>query len=404
MADVRLIADGAQLARVVYATTVTVLLLSSPYSSETPSALTALSQAADLISCPSVQYVQFSLHPGSVVHPPRRWFPFVDPTDAVLNLTSVPRFFPCVRLFHIEKRPFVREFRSALDPVLLAAFVSSACGVEVRFPHVLSRDEFGAGVRAGARGVLLIANSPHARFNTDWLPLAHAVANAVARRSRWVFSVVDSQKDVLFARRVANNSLLFVSLSEDKAVLYDVARFPALDVFAVMARFERLPSRTGVRHGRLARSMPLAFFDGVSAARRLLDFATSWVSLSSLLDADYSHAERRPSVLWVVVMQTWCAYCQRLLPVYEHLSKISSMARVDVDVLFVEHVDALPPAFDRLVDGFPTVLRVEQFGGVRELTEYVGLHSTEALIDEHCEEQGAALSAALGALHVVSWA
>ncbi|KAI0563761.1 hypothetical protein FGB62_34g13 [Gracilaria domingensis] len=353
-ADVQLIADGAQLASSLFTTTVTVLLLSSPFSSETESALTTVSHAAALTSCPSVQYAHFSMSPGDTVETPRRWFSYTNgAVPVVKNLTEFPPLFPFVRLFQAHPHPFVSEFRGSFDAFVLARFISDACGVDMDFPPALSRDDFARAVRSRAFGVLLIVPMRKGRLRDEHRRLAFAVADAVKNSYLWwELSLVDSEKDPLFAQRVAHESLLFVHLPSDKAVLHPLSRVSAHQIASLMRSFEQAPPRTLVREVSLKPSKQLSYFEHLSDAKAVLRHPQSRISLSAFLQADYSAPATRSSVLWVLVIQTWCAYCQRILPVYQQFARIAFTAHVDVDVLFVEQVDVLPPFLDRLVDGY----------------------------------------------------
>lgn len=113
----------------------------------------------------------------------------------------------------------------------------------------------------------------------------------------------------------------------------------------------------------------------------------TFVSLQSWLNYNYDTRQQKPLLLWVVVYQTWCAFSQRLLSLYNRFAKLVQTVDmeidVDVDVLFIEDCSELPNWIDHLVDGFPTILLLRQWHHWSSVIEYREPHQLSQLVDFH---------------------
>lgn len=383
--------NATQLLRALYATSITVLLLTTPYTSETPAAQQALSRAAELANCSRTQYISYFLRLNDTVLPPQRsWF-FSTPPAPPANLTFVPPFFPHIRVFKNRQHPAVRDYHDAFDVYSLAAFLADVCGARRSFPSFSSRDEFAAGVlRKGMMGALMVVPMVNGHIKEDDLRVAGNISEEVQRRKRWAFSVVDSEKDVLFLRNVPDRSLLMVDLRRDLAVVHALRDVKTQNVSLLFDRFEST-TRTKQTQYSVVKSSHLKYFALFTGSSPLLDYPTSYIPLSSFIRAEYNQQQTEPAVLWVVIYQSWCAYCQRILPTYRRFSSIVSSSGVDVHVLFVDNVDELPSFLNDLVDGYPTVLRIESLRGVIDVRERRYAHRLDLLISDHCDKQRDAL-------------
>ncbi|PXF40809.1 hypothetical protein BWQ96_09467 [Gracilariopsis chorda] len=392
--------SATELLRALYATSITVLLLTTPYTSETPAAEQALSRAAALVNCSRTQYLSYYLRLNETVLPPRRsWF-FSTSPDPPTNLSFVPPFFPHIRVFKNQQHPVVRDYRGAFDVYSLAAFLADVCDSPRSLLSFSSRDEFAEGVRRGMMGVLMVVPMKNGRFREDDLHVAESVSDVVQRRKGWVFGVVDSENDVLFLRNVPDRSLLMVDLRRDLAVVHALSDVKTQSVSLLFDRVEGIADKKRSQH-RFVRSSHLKYFEPFASSSPLFDYPTCYISLSSFLRAEYHQQQVEPSVVWVVVYQSWCAYCQRILPTYRRFSSTVSSSDVDVHVLFVDNVDELPSFLDDLVDGYPTVLRIELLRGVMDVRERLYGHRQDLLISDHCDRQSDALNRTAGVLDLL---
>lgn len=128
-----------------------------------------------------------------------------------------------------------------------------------------------------------------------------------------------------------------------------------------------------------------AYFDKTATWQPHFEYAMDRPSLGGLLEGVFEKSDE--AIAWVIVYQSWCAFCQRIMPCYQRFSKLVKLSRVDVQVLFVSNLHSLPPYIDHLVDGFPTVLMLRRVGSWTSAEEYIGRHRVSALVEMHDEKK-----------------
>lgn len=209
----------------------------------------------------------------------------------------------------------------------------------------------------------------------------------------WVVSVVDNLIDIDLARRLhlKNSdsvvSLLLVNTKAEYTRLVEHNHETSLGTLITIFRNFRenkvLPSGTPVaRHADMSKQ------HYVERAERILSYYNEpgeWkhhfaplqcrVSLRDWLDGRFHRAQRGESITWLVVYQPWCAFCQRVLPIYRHFATLVQRAGVDVHVVMIQGCQGLDHWIHELVDGFPTVVLLRRSGFWNSAVEFLAPHS-----------------------------
>lgn len=210
-----------------------------------------------------------------------------------------------------------------------------------------------------------------------WRTLAAGVAEDAARHGPrpWALTVVDTSRYRQFAERhgilpdTPDPALLLVGASSDRAVISRAMPRDAEAAAEVLRRFQ-----SGGR-GKIA---PLGGRKTLHAGAVRAAGKARLVRGDSVRATVSKEVERGGDV-WLVVHEASCGFSQRASAVVRAFGE----ARPGVVVVQVADVERLPEEVDRLVDGFPTILRpvVGSCGEGRcEFVEYDGPVTMEDLL------------------------
>lgn len=215
--------------------------------------------------------------------------------------------------------------------------------------------------------------------------------------SSWVISVVDAATDTNFVQSIGITTL---DLSNISLIAVD----PLRDNMRIITCDERcsLPSWLHQTLGRFCtqkREAQSFHPPSPSSQSRLLSFVhkpnylschlqpvQSYLSLNDWINFSYNGEMAKPLMIWLVVYQTWCAFCQRILGLYERFATMvqnEDTADLDVYVVLNSNCSLLPEWIDGLVDGFPTILLLRQWKQTSTIEEYKAPHDLTTLKQFH---------------------
>lgn len=290
--------------------------------------------------------------------------------------------------------------------------------------RLLSKDEFAKALDTNATakntgsakmvGIMVLLHgglqSMLERHDSVWQLISTTVsASTWQNKLQWLLTVVDSQSHVNLVQRlgvyniVSQNGIALVLLNgaaDENKVLHLTTNIESvqclteeLESFA----YHKSSSDTGCR------MKPAHRLDNLEVERKqfermvellqtlpkpavwrtYFDVDQSRISLVDWLRGNYKNEETTQTMVWVVVYETWCAFCQRHLGVYKKLKAMVEKAGVVVEVVIIEGCAGLSGWMDAMVDGFPTVLIIRSLGRQTQVDEYKGEHEIGALIHEH---------------------
>lgn len=405
--------DAAEVVNRIPLTAVTVVLLTALWSSETNEVRVALQKASELVDCASVSYYELDVQIKEVHRAVPQLEPYVlsnlwqraatppkkrDNSMAVFNVTRSIPYFPCIRLF-MNSTATAHTFEDDMSAVALARRIEFECGKVsgvsggesqmgrmTRYVTPISKDEFAQhmhGRNHATMGALYFDSGGIAGDLSKWDVLAQAVSN---RGGGWVVSIVDAEKDVEVGRRngARGGDVALVHFVKGSRQTFSMR--VADDVAAVERVLERFESGLegdksasgGVRRSRILLA-PFRRASIGSGAQQLGGMC--YMGLGDALDGGEGKEAEAASVVWIVVYQRWCAFCQRVMPVYQGAEARLRRMNVDAHVLLVEQVSELPIGIDALVDGFPTVIRAVVWRAQWHAHEYIGQHSIAQIIE-----------------------
>lgn len=146
------------------------------------------------------------------------------------------------------------------------------------------------------------------------------------------FVLVDSEQDRVYATTGENNW-------DDRLRMFELDKVSEI-------RRVRLPQLRRV----------LSYFERPCRACVYLRRPRSFVSLRSFVGDSYGR-DSGVATAYIFIVARWCAFCQRVLPMYERY--IARLQQDCVGVLVDEvHVDDMPEWLESRVEGYPTVLRI----------------------------------------------
>lgn len=197
----------------------------------------------------------------------------------------------------------------------------------------------------------------------------------------WVLTVVDSLRYTQLAERmhvdIASSlpSVILLDAKEDKVrrLSANVAAADASRTVATeMRAFAEAPGGTSELVYSAASSVPTDGKHPLLLNDNLKDMAGNRPHFEARSDG------QRTSI-WIVIHQPWCGFSQRALPVFTAFAEKAREMALDVCVLQLTNLDNLPGQVDALVDGFPTVVRLNGTGA-KEAEEYKGPHRVGELL------------------------
>lgn len=359
------------------------------------------------------------------------------------NITSAIKWFPAVQLFTNQTgyvRPFrytesfdeetmvlhLKQFCESDDILLPSQLDSNTKSVEQSYSpiRILSKDEFARAMHDSSQhrkqelGMLIIVAGGlpllTKRHETAWRVISTAINSSNSQNSfDWVLTVLDSKSHTNMAYRLGalnitdHNGIAVVLLNRrtDEVEIVDFAsvadtviRF--YDVITSFAREKPLSNNTHVnpvqdvstKHMIDIRINAENSDERKLQLLRVINRPNAWqehfseeqdrVSLVDWLRGNYGTKEVTGSMVWIVVYERWCAFCQRHMGVYRRFKNMVKDAHVPVEVMMVEGCHKLSNWMDGMVNGYPTVLKLRSFGSYLFVDEYTGEHKIEALLGE----------------------
>lgn len=436
------LSDATELVSRLPFSAITVVLLTAFWSFETEEARHALNVASTLVDCGSlsVSYYEIpvsihEIHASAATLPPWSHVPWSEARRTALaarNVTHNVPWFPAIRVFRDDESGVSPHTHvDSFAPGALASHIELHCrqsarelrriegwhgGKEAereteltrlcRYTTPVSKDRFAREmgkdvfrslgvlflVRGGAKGIV-------DRWKDRWDKVARAVGDINRGkvenqdlRQRWVVSIVDMEKEGEIAVRNGADAG-----GEPSVVLVDIGRDSTAtkviggdlsweEVREALVWFERgiekvvarrKGSRVRDREGRV-----LGFFDRPAVWREFFSRECT-LCLSSYLERDVptSWTGGCDGAVVVVVYAGWCGFSQRALPAYHRLR--SRGGKPEVVLVSSEEMDKLPAYLDEMVDGFPTVIIVQEDGEARvRVEEYIGPHRVDEILAE----------------------
>lgn len=364
-------------------TTLTVLLLTANWSSDTDSARKAIIETEGYVPCTSLQFLELDVSEHLLTHPDP---PDEEDLDPVTRLTAHPPYLPFVRVLHnlsnhsdhaIHETPLehfnnqtIRDYYS-VDPLPLAHFLSSLCQSSVPFPHISTRDELSTAIHAGEKAAVLIDHEP---FTKAWNS-----SYDILTRAAYTISYALAGKDDPF---IATHSAPIpgVVLIDAKLDRYRVVDVSISDLDIAVEQFDRGSPVWQTEQVSPVRA--LRYFQRPAVWREYFERVTP-MGLSGFLGERATHAGGKQSVLLVFVIDQSCAFCQRSLPEFEaFLTEVREVPNTYGEIVQVEE---LPGWLDPYVDGFPTVLLLREvdtgMGVWSRAAEYFGRREVSAFMD-----------------------
>lgn len=354
MATVTHLANSQNLTAALPLAQLSLVLFTATWSYDSLAAISSLQTVASAFPPSSLPpYIAFYTLPIPItqVHATQPtqnlWFPT---TTTPVNATAHIPWFPSLRLFAAHKSftfgdtftpPAIRAFILAVAHTVLAPSPSLTAATALlpraRSPTELSPDSlthlFFHPTAAPHRAALLFLPTPPSRAHTAlWRSLLTATTSANLNSSHprpWAASIISTARYALFA---ANFNLSHTGLVLLDAVSDDLLVTP-------------LPRDVP----RLLRAFPPPRAPG-AAVRAAVEAAV----------ADGGD-------VWVIVHEVSCGLSQRARAVLRELQ-----ARTSAVVVEVGAGQALPTEIDRLVDGYPTLLRPVCWVGGCVFEEYHG--------------------------------
>lgn len=298
--------------------------------------------------------------------------------------------------------------------------------------RLLSKDEFAKALEAAAAAeykasgkiigmaVVLEGGLPSllGRHSKAWEAIATSVlADTWHKKIEWVITVVDSLSHANLVQRVGVadivswNGIALVLLDggadETKVIKLTTDIASVRCVTEVLESFVyRKNSISAICRPNQAHREDSTRIEGRTISKEMqllqtLQKPAAWhghfelgqnrISLVDWLRGNYKSEEKTETMVWIIVYESWCAFCQRNLGVYRKLKAMVKDADAMVEVLMIEGCEDLNWWMDDMVDGFPTVFTLRSFGGHIQVSEYKGAHKIEELILEHGEANRAKL-------------
>lgn len=292
--------------------------------------------------------------------------------------------------------------------------------------RLLSKDEFARALEAAAAaknkasgkiiGVMVVLQgglrSLLERHNEAWEAIATSVlADTWHKKIEWVLTVTDSVSHSNLIQRlgvadiVSSDGIALVILDgeadENKVINLTTDIASVRCVTEVLESFVyRKSSISTICRPKQTHREDIARIGGKTIPREVqllqtLQKPAAWhrhfeldqnrISLVDWLRGNYKSEEKTETLVWIIIYESWCAFCQRNLGVYHKLKAMVEEAGAMVEVLIVEGCEDLNWWMDSMVDGFPTVFTLRSFGGHIQMSEYKGAHRIDALIQEHGE-------------------
>lgn len=292
--------------------------------------------------------------------------------------------------------------------------------------QLLSKDEFSKALNAAATsksnasgktvGMMVVLRgglrSLLGGHNSAWQAISSSVnASLWENKFQWVLTVVDSLSHFNLVQRVGVSDIVssngialvlvdgavdeneVVNLTADMTSVRCVTELLESFVYrrsltSMICRSKRnhQGDRVGIEKIVERKVRRLHALHKPAAWREHFDVDQNRISLVDWLRGNYESEETTETIVWIVVYEKWCAFCQRHLGVYQKLNTMVQRAGAMVEVVMVEGCEGLNWWMDEMVDGFPTVLTIRSFSGHIEVSEYKGEHGIGAIVQEHDEE------------------
>lgn len=256
-----------------------------------------------------------------------------------------------------------------------------------RFTELLSPHGGDPGTNPLRAIVVVIpggAKAVEARHRQQWDILESAARGSVQPDGRaWIETVVDSGRFAEFAHRHG----VAPSHEAPAVVLLDYLHDKQLNANAmpdtVDAASELLRSFVEANASTLRPQRSLhadqSFEGSENRAPVPGDSEKVLVVTSDIVEREIEKLAMAFSV-WLIVHQPWCGFSQRAMAV---LRRFAAEAPPHVRVVELSDVDGMPLVLDSIVDGFPTILRVQAPCDINKkcnFVEYSGVVSVEELL------------------------